>query len=77
MEPKFPKMDPFEIFLKIGTWTNLRAENPKIKVPNPQKNVKTLKTHLKPLKSKCSDFAKNWHLGYFEDGKFNYEIYFP
>ena len=49
MEPKFPKMEPFQILLKIGTWTNLRVENPKIKVPNPQKNVKTLKTLLKLL----------------------------
>ena len=28
MEPKFPKMEPFQILLKIGTWANLRVENP-------------------------------------------------
>ena len=28
MEPKLSKMEPFQILLKMGTWTNLRAENP-------------------------------------------------
>ena len=67
MEPKLSKMEPFQILMKIGTWSNLRTGNPKIKVPKSQKNVKTLKTHLKPLRSKCSGFAKNWTLDQLDE----------
>ena len=46
--------------LKIGTGTNFWVEIPNIIHSKSQNLVKTLKTLLKPLKSKGSDFTKNW-----------------
>ena len=41
--------------------------NPKIRVLKSKNYVKTFKICLKPLKSTFSDFAKSFHLDYFND----------
>ena len=55
--------------LKICTYTISRSLNPKIKSENLKIQLKSLKPTYNPLKSTFSDFAKNFHLDYFNDAE--------
>ena len=62
MEPKSAKMEPFQILLKMGTWSNLRAENPKMKVLDPQKSLKSSYGAEIVKNGAIPDFDENWYL---------------